>query len=212
MYVSMSEHSLMLLYSVLLGLFLGAAYDIVRLTRIAVGVKYGAMDRTKYDFGKYALIGSFFYSKVKKKVTQKDSFLSLFIFLGDVLFCLFCSVSVAIFIYYFNSGEFRAFVLVGAFVGFLIYYFSFGKIVIYLSEKIIFTIKLLLLYVVFFLLFPFYYLFLKTKRIFWIIIQKNILIIKKTYDIMYVKHYTKRCKRDVLYQASFGFLKDYVKK
>lgn len=212
MYVSMSEHSLMLLYSVLLGFFLGASYDIIRLSRIAVGMKYGATNAGKYDYSQYALIGRFFYSKAKKKERKKGLFISLFVFFGDVLFCLFCSVSVAIFIYYFNSGEFRAFVLVGAFVGFLIYYFTLGKIVIYLSEKIIFTIKLLLLYVAFFILYPIYYLFSKIKRIFWIIIQKNVLIIRKTYDIMYVKRYTKRCKRDALYQASFGFLKDYVKK
>ena len=212
MYVSMSELSLMFLYSILLGFFLGAVYDIIRLTRIAVGVKYGAQGDKKYSLAEYALIRRFFYSKEKKPSRKKHSFLSLFVFLGDVAFSLFSSVAIAIFIYYFNSGEFRAFVLFGAAFGFLIYYFTLGKIIVYLSSRIIFVIKLVLLYLLFFALYPFYFLFGKISRIIYIIIQKNILIIRKLYDIMYIKLYTARCKKDIMSLASFGFLRGYVKK
>lgn len=212
MYVSMSELSKMFLYSILLGFFLGSAYDIIRLSRIAVGMKYSADDGKKYDLGKYALIGRFFHLESRKASHRKDFFLSSFVFFGDVAFCLFCSVAVAIFIYHFNNGEFRAFVLFGAALGFLFYYFTLGKIVIYLSEKIIFAIKLASLYIFFFIFFPFQFLFVRISRAFWIIIQKNILIIRKLYDIIYVNLYSKRCKRKILLQASFGFLEDYVKK
>ena len=212
MYVSMSELSLMFLYSILLGFFLGASYDIIRLTRIAVGVKYGTSGEKNYSFAKYSLIGKFFYSKEKNPSRKKHSFLPVFIFLGDVTFCLFSSVAIAIFIYYFNSGEFRAFVLFGAALGFIIYYFTLGKMVIYLSERIIFIIKLVSLYLLFFVSYPFYFLFDKIKRIICIIIQKNILIIRKLYDIIYINLYTARCKKEIMSLASFGFLKDYVKK
>ncbi|MBE6695069.1 MAG: hypothetical protein E7587_01300 [Ruminococcaceae bacterium] len=211
MYVSMSELSKMFLYSILLGFFLGAVYDLVRLSRIAVGIKYDTSESSKYAFGKYALIGRFFHLEEKKATHKKEFFLSSFIFLGDIVFCLFSSVAIAIFIYHFNNGEFRAFVLFGAILGFLTYYFTLGKIVIYLSERIVFVFKLASLYILFFIFFPFHFLFCKISRIIWIIIQKNILIIRKLYDIMYISFYSKRCKREILSQASFGFLAEYLK-
>ena len=208
MYVSMSELSLMLLYSVLLGFFLGASYDIIRLTRIGAGIKYGVKDTKKYNFREYALIGHFFKAEEKKPSRKKDSLLSILVFFGDVIFCLFSSVSIAIFIYYFNNGEFRGFVLFGAAFGFFIYYFTLGRLVIYISERIVFALKLLLLYTLFFVLYPFYFLFGKISRFVYIIIQKNFLIIRKLYDIIYIDFYTKKRKRDIMRLASFGFLKD----
>ena len=54
MYVSMSELSLVLLYSLFLGVFLGCAYDVLRLSRIAVGVRYKNVSETPFDFSSRA--------------------------------------------------------------------------------------------------------------------------------------------------------------
>ncbi len=207
MYVSMSSLSLVLLYSLLLGVFLGATYDVIRLSRIAVGVKYENSSKKPFDFSSLRIVGK--YIKHKEKKTKKHSFLSFFVCIGDILFFVFFGVCISIFTYHFNSGEFRFFILFGAFLGFLFYYLTLGRLVLYLSARIILGIKILLVYLLFFIFYPISYVFLKIYRIFYSIIRKIILIMKKICVIMYMYHYSYKMERKALRDSRCGFLGDY---
>ena len=207
MYVSMSELSLVLLYSLFLGVFIGSAYDVIRLLRIAVGVRYKSVSETPFDFTSLHFVGRY----IKKGTVKEKSgkFLSIFICIGDILFFVFAALCISVFTYHFNSGEFRFFILFGAVLGFLGYYLTLGRVVLYLSSKIILFLKIILLYVSFFVFYPFSFVFLKIYRVFYIIIEKTILIIKKTCAIMYMYHYSYKMERKALRDSKRGFLCDY---
>ncbi|MBQ1244393.1 MAG: spore cortex biosynthesis protein YabQ [Clostridia bacterium] len=207
MYVSMSELSLVLLYSLFLGLFLGCAYDVIRLSRIAVGVRYKNVSETPFDFSSLRIVGR--YIKKGDAKEKRGNFLSVFICIGDILFFVFAAICISVFTYHFNSGEFRFFILFGAVLGFLLYYLTLGRVVLYLSSKIILFIKILLLYTSFFVFYPFSFVFLKIYRVFYIIIGKTILIIKKTCAIMYMYHYSYKMEKKAFRDSKRGFLCEY---
>lgn len=69
------------------------------------------------------------------------------IFIEDILFCFGASAAVVLFVYYANSGIIRWFALVGCALAFAFYYFTAGKLVMYLSEKIIRVIAAILRFI-----------------------------------------------------------------
>lgn len=207
MYVSMSQLSLVLIYSLLLGAFLCASYDVIRLLRITFGIRYKSVRERPFDFSSLRIVGKYIKGKAKK--AEEHCFASVFVSIGDILFFVFSGVCISIFTYHFNSGEFRFFILFGAIVGFLSYYFTFGRLVLYLSSRIILGVKIALIYLTFFIFYPVLYVFLKIYRIFYSIIRKIILIMKKMYDIMYMYHYSHKMERKTLRNSRRGFLGEY---
>lgn len=207
MYVSMSELSRMLLYSMLLGIFLGASYDVVRLFRITAGIKYKSARDKLYDYSSLAIVGKYFKNREQKN--KKASAGRVYIAIGDIFFWVFSAICVSIFIYYFNDGIFRSFVIFGCIVGFLLYYFTVGKIILFISQEIIFYLKILLIYIGFFLFYPIFYLFGKIFCVFRIIIEKIILIIRKLYAIIYLYIYSLKAEKTILATSKGGFLQNY---
>ncbi len=51
------------------------------------------------------------------------------IIVGDILYCIVCGFSLYCFLLCINNGEVRLFTLLGLFLGFIIYYFTFGTVV-----------------------------------------------------------------------------------
>ncbi|MBE6671491.1 MAG: hypothetical protein E7593_04730 [Ruminococcaceae bacterium] len=119
MIVQQSRLAQMLVYSFVLGVFLGVVYDVFRIRRLA------------------------FYCEKNTETTasifhrQRMFIEEIVIFIEDVLFWLISTVSMCIFIYYVNSGRFRGVALIGAVIGFFVYYKTIGKVVMLLSGCII---------------------------------------------------------------------------
>jgi len=58
------------------------------------------------------------------------------VFLEDVLFFAICTISLFSFYMQFSDGKFRIYIFIFTFVGFIIYYLTVGKLVIFLIQKI----------------------------------------------------------------------------
>ncbi|MBE6642339.1 MAG: spore cortex biosynthesis protein YabQ [Clostridia bacterium] len=100
-----------LFYAVFLGLFFGFLYDLFRIRR---------------RWFTLLEVGS---SNKKWKVY----FENVIIFFEDVLYSVVCAVIVCVFIYYTNSGRMRSMSFVGAGVGFLVYHWTLGRLVMFIS-------------------------------------------------------------------------------
>ncbi len=122
MVVEQEKLALILLYSVLLGLFFGVVYGIFKFRRLCFPLK-------RFDANKTA---------------QKISVEDIIVFFEDVLFAFVCAVSTCIYIYYMNAGRFRGIVLVGCVIGFVVYYNTMGKVVLKLSAILMRFVYLML--------------------------------------------------------------------
>lgn len=71
----------------------------------------------------------------------------LAVFIEDIVFSLIALVLTFVFVISFNNGEVRFFVLIGELLGFAIYYFTVGRIVMSLSKAIVRLIKRVLTFV-----------------------------------------------------------------
>lgn len=130
---------LLLIYSFFFGMSVGALNDINRIIRAFLGVRY-----SKYSFDKL-------YSKklpfVKKPLERKEigvakrRILSFIIFIQDILLFVYFGCGIVVVNYYFNRGQFRLYTIAAALAGGALYYFTLGKIVMAISEAIIFFIR-----------------------------------------------------------------------
>lgn len=123
MEISQKAYIILILYSLVLGVFLGGVYDVIRIMRIALrpahkeGVNSGGI-RKGFELIEF-----------------------LFVFVTDIIFCIISAASIIVLVYYKNSGIIRWFVLAFAALGFFTYYNTVGKAVILCSEKIISFIR-----------------------------------------------------------------------
>ena len=134
MEISPLKLALLLFYSFLLGMGMGVFYDANRIIRVFFGVRY-----SKISFeGLYSLKLPF----VKRPISLKSNrgvrkfAQNAVIFAGDMLSLLIATVGIIVLNYSYNSGRFRFFTVIGTLVGFLLYYFTFGKLVMLISEPI----------------------------------------------------------------------------
>ena len=85
MEISMVSLARMTLFAFFLGIGLGLLYDVVRVSRVMIGVRYarvGALPEKLYE-RKWPLIGVL----PKKNGTLKRHITDAFVFAGDVLYC-----------------------------------------------------------------------------------------------------------------------------
>ena len=201
MEISMTALAYELLYSLILGFLLGVAYEIIRISRVALGIY---QNNKKIEISELRIIGK--YLKRYKLASINEKKHSFLLAIGDILFFLFCSCVIAVFVYYFNDGQLRGFVLFGAVTGFLLYFNTLGRLLKFLSEKIVFIIKVLCVYTLFFIFFPLWMLVSKIYCIFLSIFCKISLIIIKLYDIIYMYLYYLFTKRDFRHLPTFDNL------
>ena len=130
--------------SFITGAFLGAIYDGVRILRCIFGVRYYNRNKT-FVFNKI---------KIRKKqgLTQLNE--NILIFVTDILFFMFSGITIAIIVYYVNSGIVRWYILLLCLLGFLAYYFTVGKLVIRIADRVATVIRLFVLYTVYLLVYP----------------------------------------------------------
>ena len=109
--------ALLLVYSLIFGISAGVLNDANRIIRIALGMQG---------------------SKQKSKKRRLYSAVSI-IFIGvqDVLLFAYMGVGVVILNYYLNRGIFRIYSIAAAAVGFALYYFTLGRVVMFFAERIV---------------------------------------------------------------------------
>lgn len=139
MEISPLSLSFLLLYSFVFGAFLGVFHDANRIVRIFCGVHYSEK-RFKSLYARRLPIVHRSLSVKETKGLRKGA-LNLLIFFQDILLFLVGAVGLVILHYEYNSGRFRFFSLLAMVVGFLLYYFTLGKLVMFFSEAIVFVIK-----------------------------------------------------------------------
>ena len=139
MEVSQITLAVMLLYSFLFGIMIGIIYDLNRIIRVIFGVRY-----TK----KYSRLYSLGLPVSKKNVIMGRShgfWQSLVINLGDLLCVIAAALGLILINYGYNSGRFRFFTVAALIVGFVIYRFSIGRIIILITEPLAFICKYIFL-------------------------------------------------------------------
>ncbi len=145
--------TLLVIYSFLFGAVVGVLNDFHRLTRILFGVRYSKKRFERLYTARLPLlgrsVGEIGAGKIKK-IT-----LPVMIFLQDVLLFVFSAVGVAVLNYYFNYGQFRIYTIAAMLLGFAIYYFTVGKLVMLFSEGIVCLARIALTMLFFLLSRPF---------------------------------------------------------
>jgi hypothetical protein len=140
MEISQITLAVMLLYSFLFGIAVGILYDVNRIARVLFGVRY-----TKKA---YSRLYSLRLPVSKKNVligSSKGFWQSLVINLGDALCVLVATVGAILINYGYNSGRFRFFTVAALIVGFVIYRFSIGRMLILVAEPLAFICKYIFL-------------------------------------------------------------------
>lgn len=137
------------LYSVIVGAFLGLAYDFVRIGRVLCGLRLGTVS-SKLEGKCLPLVGE--YRRPDGKVGRV--FGDIFVFVGDIAYFIFASVVFCVFVFHANYGNSRWFLVAGCFLGFCAYFFTVGKLVMAFSDVIRFILVSLFLYLRYFLFLP----------------------------------------------------------
>ncbi len=122
--LSQSELAALLFRSVLCGVAFGGIYDIIRAFKMLCGVRYGESEEEKAPAGRRVLVYT---------VTL----------ITDLLFWIGAGCA-AILLMYSGGGIFRGMTFLGMTGGFLLYYFTLGRLVLKLSRKVTSVLKKML--------------------------------------------------------------------
>ncbi|MCL2213174.1 MAG: spore cortex biosynthesis protein YabQ [Oscillospiraceae bacterium] len=117
--ITQGQLFILLLYSAAVGAALGVIYDIFRIFRVAFPPPATEQKKLKGKFNH----SSFIYNSI--------------VFLQDIIFWIFSAVVTILFIFMANRGQVRIFALFGQLTGFGIYYFTIGRLVYKVAEKIV---------------------------------------------------------------------------
>lgn len=142
---------LLLLYAVIVGAMLGVLWDVFRVIRIAFyGRRTGSPPPVRLPSDSAGVERA-----LRFKHNIKIPSLSFFgTFICDLLFCLICTICVILLLFHLNDGEVRMFALLGAMIGFVVYYLTLGRLTVYFSDIIIRTIKKAVLTILRYTIFP----------------------------------------------------------
>lgn len=159
MEISFASQFLVALISVVLGLFLGALYDVIRIIRALFGISYV----NKFTGKLKGIRLPFIKNPLTKEKRGARAFENIVIFITDILYFLIVTLIMMVYIYHINSGTVRWYIFLGAILGLLLYYVTLGRLVISISEYIVFFLKVAFSYLIFFISRPFVLLYLKIK-------------------------------------------------
>ena len=173
--------AMLLFYSFLFGIFIGAFYDANRIIRVFFGVRYGGIGTDKIAEWKVPFLKR--KVNIKSKKTSRVAVKTAVIFFGDLLCILCAGIGVVILNYSYNSGEFRFFTVIGVAIGFLLYYFTVGRVTIAFLEPAAAIVRYVFVSVIVVFLYPLY------------IIGKNILKLLSKTAFLYTFTLEKRKER-----------------
>ena len=189
MNISQSAIAQLYLYALLLGVLLATVYDVLRITRVFLGVRY-----SRRTVKKLQEIRLPFLKPYQRR--GESRLLGIVVFLEDLLFCIFSAVALILLFYQANNGRLRfpAILLVG--VGFLLYRGTLGRLLMLFSEVIAFFVEVFFRYLVFFTTLPFRFLVrLICKRIH-ALASKAARVQKRSVRNRYTKEQLQRLQRD----------------
>ena len=129
----------MVIASVIFGAAMGIVNDVNRCIRCFLGVNYIKREGFSLEEMRLPIInralGQIKKSKFKRRL------LPVIIFLQDILFFLLGGAGVAILDYYFNNGRARIYTPVAVTVGFFAYFLTLGRLSPYLFRYIVFCLR-----------------------------------------------------------------------
>ena len=143
----------LLLYSFFLGIATGVLYDIFRIFRVICGAADVRIPRGKEL--------SLKIPTTNRRVTARHDADKRGFFAHSVNFCCDFFTVIAtccgllVLNYGYNDGKFRTFTVLGAFCGFLLYYFTVGKLALWVLGPVAFFVKYAFLSFFYILCYPF---------------------------------------------------------
>lgn len=142
------DSAALMIKAALLGVVLGAVYDVFRIIRLSFSSKTprGAF------FERIKPKKPLFCFPKRKKAGKSGK--KAIVFIEDVLFFALCAVAEILFFIGLNSGEIRIYCLILSLAGFILYHLTLGKAVIYFSSTIIFFAKCLLYWIFYIIIIP----------------------------------------------------------
>lgn len=146
MEIYIREQLLGALYSLAVGAFLALLYDVVRVSRMMLGLRPGAAETPHRPL---PLVGD-----VVKDRTRGHIFAGVCVFVGDILYFMAATAVYVVFVFHAGDGDNRWFFSLGALCGFLAYFFTVGKLVMRFCGVLRFALCAAFAYAVFILLFP----------------------------------------------------------
>ena len=176
---------LLLIYSFLFGISAGVFNDVNRILRIFFKTKRTnkGSDRlydTKLIFLKNAISVRFVRKTCK-------IFFSVLIFLQDLALFFYLGCGVVILNYYMNRGQFRLYTIAAALAGFAIYYFTLGRLMMFLSKGIVYIVRAVITLLIYLVSRPFVWIFAVCKKILFAPCKKILTAIAKRAKLSYNK-------------------------
>ena len=147
MEISQSSLAWLYFYALLLGIAAGFLYDLLRITRVFLGVHYSRRAAKKIKELQLPLLE-------KRKKRGESRALGTVVFVEDLLFCLVAGIAMILLFYGANGGRIRMLAFVSAGAGFFLYRATLGRLMMVFSEVIAFCVETAVRYVLFFLLYP----------------------------------------------------------
>lgn len=138
----------LIIWSAVIGIFLGAVYDIFRIRRIAFSQKTRLKTevvKKSNDVGKQKCRKTGVRVFFIKNIEVIDNIL---IFFEDIIFMIFSAIVISLLTYKLNCGKIRWFMFVAVAIGFAAYYCTIGKIVKKCAESIIRYIRLFIWWII----------------------------------------------------------------
>ncbi len=129
----------LLIASAIFGMTVGVVMDLHRLIRVCFGVKYSGKSLQKLYEKPLPILRR--PMRMGKKTRFKSVLLQVLIFFQDVILLVFAAVGITVLNYWLNQGRFRFYTVAAVVIGFLAYYFTIGKLVMLLSEGIVFFLR-----------------------------------------------------------------------
>lgn len=175
----------LLIYSFLFGISAGAFNDLNRILRIFLKTKRTnkGLDRL-YDT-KLSLLKNLIGIRLIRRCAK--ILFSVLIFIQDIALFLYLGCGVVILNYYMNRGQFRLYTIAAALVGFVIYYFTIGRLMMVLAKGIAYVIRFVMTLLIYLISRPFVWGFAVGKKILFIPCKKIFTAIAKRRKLSYNK-------------------------
>ena len=133
-FIVVSEQLTYILYSFIFGFAASFLYFGIKILRMTVGVSPCVMSDIKY-------IRCIDRIKIPGVHGFNAALEIIFIHLMDILYFVIVSISFCIFAFYFNHGRIRWYLIFAAFLGFWAFYYSVGRLILFISKYIVYIIK-----------------------------------------------------------------------
>ena len=202
MEVSMWEQAGNLLYAVWFGAICGILYDILRIVRVLHGVRYPGRFSSWLSRLRLPFLPEGYASPRPTRYGKRVQ--SLLIFLGDFLYLLLVGMLFSVFIYWQNDGVFRFYMLFGATIGYMAYYFTVGRLVLASAEAVAAFLRILLAYLVMLVRIPIGCMCRCLRYLLYRLYRMFVYIAVRVETLLLVPMASRRIKRRMLAEARNG--------